>query len=167
MDPLSLLAQKYGTDKEPRAHNYTPIYHGLFADRRDRVSAVLEVGVFGGASIKMWHDYFPAAQIWGVDVNPNVWQHFTPWRTSSNGMSLFPDNWPRIQLIIADCKTFEVPPGPFDLVVDDGSHRTQDVMETFVRVWPHVKRGGYYVIEDTRPADVKEAPDHGLWIMWK
>ena len=64
-DPLTQLALKYGTDKA--THKYTPLYHRTFEAMRTSVKRFMEIGVFRGASIRMWTDYFTEAEIIGVD----------------------------------------------------------------------------------------------------
>ena len=40
---------------------------------------------------------------------------------------------------------------PFDVVIDDGSHKPEDQLSSFMTVWPFLNKGGYYVIEDMHP----------------
>jgi len=81
LTPLCRLAYEYGTDKCPQmGHTYTPYYYQLFKDRRQTVRKVLEVGIGSpstmkhvkgykiGASLFMWREFFPKAQIYGVDI---------------------------------------------------------------------------------------------------
>ncbi len=69
--PLCKFAYKYKTDKCPRIkHSYTPIYYELLKGRRKSVKKVFEMGVFLGASLRMWRDFFPNAQVYGGDIEP-------------------------------------------------------------------------------------------------
>ena len=67
MDLLTKLAQVYETDKWG-VHAYTPYYHELFNSKRNWVYNLLEIGVLNGASLRMWRDFFPNAQILGIDI---------------------------------------------------------------------------------------------------
>src|SRR5215203_706034 len=67
MTYLCDLAEKYGTDKGPSGHNYTPYYEEYLQHRRFRALTLLELGVWKGASLRMWRDYFPSATIVGID----------------------------------------------------------------------------------------------------
>ena len=83
-DILSELAFKYGTDKCPQLnHAYTPFYYELLKDKRQSIKKVLEMGIGNrelqkkyfphcvtGASLFMWKDFFPNAQIYGADNDP-------------------------------------------------------------------------------------------------
>ncbi|MFK7058789.1 CmcI family methyltransferase [Flavobacterium oreochromis] len=46
--------------------------------------------------------------------------------------------------------------GEFDLIIDDGSHINDHVIKTFEYLFPRLKKGGYYVIEDTQTSYWKE-----------
>ena len=69
---LDRLALLHGADKFG-VHAYTPHYHSRFASLRDRELTVLEMGIGGyadphaGGASRMWRDYFPRAQIHGLD----------------------------------------------------------------------------------------------------
>jgi len=158
-DPLSDLTKQFPTDKGPAVHNYTPVYDFLFRERREKVRKVLEIGVFGGDSIRCWCVYFPNAQVWGVDVkdfgiNP---------AERSTYLS-------RFEFILGDIteettqqKIRQSVGDNIDLIVDDGSHRSEDVWEAYDALWPLVKSGGYYVVEDMAPV----GNGHAMWIMRK
>lgn len=141
---LCEIARTYHTDK---AGWYTPFYDLLFSgDRRERIRKVLEVGIgtvetmphvpgyLPGASLFMWRDYFPDAEIYGVDIDP---------RTFNTGIGF--------QTICSDSRDPELAaklPSNFDLIVDDGSHNPDVQWETFLNLFPLVKDAGLYVIED-------------------
>lgn len=154
---LTELANKYGTDKGTMAGlglGYTTFYEPYFDPVRDEPVRLLELGVadprFRGASLKMWEEYFSRAEIVGVDINPEAEKLATK----------------RVRIAIADqgngftmaelaCRY-----GPFDIVIDDGSHRLQDVVTSFMALWPWVRGGGVYFIEDMAPW--VDAGLHGL-----
>ena len=64
-DELSTLGKRHGTDKVK--HGFTKLYDARFSPLRSSVRHVLEVGVFFGSSLRMWQDFFPQAQIVGLD----------------------------------------------------------------------------------------------------
>ena len=93
MRSLTQIANSYGTDKGTEGpsthhvvHNYTDVYEAFFSSRRDEPLNFLEIGIglkrkedpriahgrneSGGASIRMWHDYFPKATIYAIDIVP-------------------------------------------------------------------------------------------------
>ncbi len=85
---LTDLADHYGSDKGSTKHRYTELYHMLFLPYRQRKITFLEMGLLIGGpehgiskdretrdlpSIRMWLDYFPKAQIIGMDVSDFAW----------------------------------------------------------------------------------------------
>ena len=38
--------------------------------------------------------------------------------------------------------------GQFDVVIDDGGHTNRQILTSFEELWPHVRRGGFYFLED-------------------
>lgn len=145
---LDALARLYGTDKSSEMHDYTSLYAHHLGPRRRQVRAVLEIGVggvnswdgydtmAGGQSLRMWRDYFPNAMIVGVDVHDKQ------------------ISGPRLVFECGDQSDAEFMRGvaeaygPFDLVVDDGSHIGRHIAASFEALWTSVRPGGYYVIED-------------------
>ncbi len=155
--PLCDLSTKYGTDKG-YPHRYTPIYYKYLAPIADEVHRVLEIGICTkrdllngrtGASLFMWQEFFPHADIFGIDIDPNSMV-----------------NEDRIQSAIADqtdptgmmaaCGSFGA--DFFDLIVDDGSHAPDDQIEAAIIMLPHLATDGHYFIEDIY-VDPKEVQD--------
>jgi predicted O-methyltransferase YrrM len=140
---LKELGDKYRTDKGDAAHtfagmSYLDVYASYLDAIRDTVRSVLEIGVLGGASLRMWWEYFPKAEIFGLDINPAA--AFKEDRITVHiGSQADPDVLAAIN-----------PGGTFDLIVDDGSHLVDDQLVTFHELWPRVAPGGLYVMEDMR-----------------
>jgi len=132
---LEGLNGHYRTDKNT-GHSYGPVYERLLGHRRDTVTAVLEIGIFLGDSLRMWRDYFPNAQIVGIDNRPR-WQVNETRITSVLGSQVDP----------ATLRTAGEM-GPFDLIVDDGSHKASHQALSLLWLWQYVAPGGVYVIED-------------------
>ena len=136
-----------GTDKTT-LHAYGPIYDELFHPRKDQVRNVLEIGVLSGASLVNLANFFPKANILGIDIDLKNVRY---------GM----DN-PRITMIECDATKVEdlttkpslgfplslITLAGFDIVIDDGSHAPEDMVASFVIWSSKVKSGGLYVIED-------------------
>ena len=172
------------TDKSSTNHCYLTTYARALEDLRQTARNVMEVGVFYGGSLCMWRDYFPNAQIVGVDPFTGKLGHGTTFRNATS----FLERWragevgPRIRLIQADqartkdlkalapcvadeqcfeAQSFRRLPVPdvggsgqrnvtssFDVVVDDGSHKSRDQLLTMTYLMPLVRPGGVYIIED-------------------
>jgi len=143
---LCRLAAKYGTDK----YVYTRAYHKELKDKRKSFKKVLELGIGTqgtmkhvknyktGASLYMWRDYFPKAQIYGADILPET--IFTADRIQTflcderNGQDL-------IQLI-------EKTGHDIDLFIDDAYHDIRNQINTFKTVMPLLKKDVIYIMED-------------------
>jgi len=141
MGKLSELANKYGTDKKPSDHNYTPMYEQMLSTIN--VGKLLEVGLGNGASVQMWRDYFPEAEIYCIEYfgeeNEKVW-------SNADG------NIPGVKVINGDSTAFETwekVPSDLDVIIDDGEHHPDFQINTFLIGFKHLKKGGLYFIEDT------------------
>lgn len=147
---LDEIAIKHGTDKATThqhhaGHGYAPVYEQFFKPIKGDGIKLLEIGVGGGESIRTWLEYFTKAQVFGVDNN----QGTNPWNT----LHANPD--PRYTFVYGDqsdevfWKCFAVDYGTtWDVIIDDGGHFSNQVITTFRGMWPNVKPGGLYCIED-------------------
>jgi demethylmacrocin O-methyltransferase len=159
IDPLTRIALRHGTDKWG-AHFYTPVYHQLFAHLRDRPVRLLEIGIggyefarLGGASLAMWAEYFPNGRILGIDVFAKTLD-LGPRVSVSQGS----------QDDAAFLTRMSAEHGPFDIVIDDGSHVPAQVIASFDVLFPLLADGGLYVIEDVQTTfwpDFGGAPEGG------
>ena len=64
---LEQLAFHFQTDKSHDDHKYVDLYSALFDPIRHDIRNVTEIGAAAGQSLQVWHEYFPAARLWGVD----------------------------------------------------------------------------------------------------
>jgi len=148
MTELCELAEKYGTDKCPQInHSYTPFYFEMFQPIRKKVKKVMELGigrtkpsrnVVGKASLRMWQDFFPNAQIYGVDCNKRLLFGEERIKTFL-GDGTKKEDWERI---------LKKTGTDIDIFIDDGSHLPQDQEKTAEILRPILK--GIYIIEDIR-----------------
>ncbi len=142
---LNKLAKKHGTDKGPK-HRYTPIYTKYFSASKDKHITLLEIGVNSGASIKMWLEYFPAAHIVGFDLNnPSHYGSKKNWRflNSHGRFTFYQGDQSSTESISQVLKH-----APFDYVIDDGSHISEHHQICLACLFPGLKPGGIYIIED-------------------
>lgn len=151
---LTDLADRYGSDKGSAKHRYTELYHMLFHPYRDRAIALLEMGLqIGGPehgvpadrqttdlpSVRMWLEFFPRAQVHGLDVSDFSWfraDRFTFHRCDMDARS---------DIVRAAQAMPE-----FDIILDDASHASHHQQNAFLELFPKLKSGGLYIIEDLR-----------------
>ena len=140
---LHELGQKHGTDKWDHNHSfrgesYLHVYERYLASRRDEPLTFLELGVKSGASLRMWKEYFPRAEIHGVDLNPDCARHAED-RISVHIVSQ--DDAEALRALAAST-------GGFDVVLDDCSHINVLTLASLDLLLPHVRPGGLYIVED-------------------
>ena len=146
-DKASVFTRTYA-----KPHNYCVHLERFFEPIRHNPIKLLEIGVGGGESIRAWLEYFPNAKVFGVDIvsNTNIWN--TP------GEIIFSVTKCKDHNYIFSCgdqsdpkfwqKFIEVHGGDWDVVIDDGSHLSKDSATTFGALFPVLKSGGIYEIED-------------------
>lgn len=155
---LCKIAYKYGTDKCPKIHHsYTPFYYEFLKNKQQSIKKVLELGVGRptdmvwrrsrhyqmGASLYMWRDFFPNAQIYGADILPET---------------VFRDD--RIETFLCDERKkkdmealIEKTGSDIDLFIDDGSHATRHQIFACLTLMPLLKKDVIYIIEDVKHPD--------------
>jgi cephalosporin hydroxylase len=145
---LDALARLHGTDKSSYHHGYARLYQRHFASRRPTVRRLLEIGVggtsswrgyettAGGQSLRMWSDFFPNAEIVGIDIHAKAISG--PRIRFEQGDQSDPVF---LQALIEKYRSF-------DIVIDDGSHIGRHIAASFAALWSAVIPGGMYVIED-------------------
>ena len=148
---LAALARVHHTDKGHEtgaAHGYVATYQHELGPIRRRVRTVIEIGIGayadpykGGASLRMWKDFFPRALIVGIDLHDKS-------RQAERRIRVFQGD----QTDVGFLRRVIDEVGPPDLVVDDGSHVSAHVIATFRALFPHVRAGGLYVVEDLQTA---------------
>ena len=118
------------TDKASHVHDYLKHYETHLKRFQHSPIELLEIGVFDGGGLRTWEKWFSAAHITGIDIAPLQYVNTSQCRT-----------------ILADVNSWE-PDQNFDVIIDDGSHKSADIVSGYVRLWPYLKPGGWYIIED-------------------
>lgn len=134
MNRLTELGIKYNTDKAA-GHGFTDFYHDYMVKYTN--PRLLEIGIYDGASLKMWEEFFGFPTIVGVDIEPKKQYE------SLNIKTMIADQSDPTQLL----KCLEVC-SEYDIIVDDGGHTMQQQLVTIATLFPHLKSGGLYVLED-------------------
>ena len=134
---MSTLAG-YRTDKGPYYHGFTELYESvLFPIKNDKLR-ILEIGVAEGGSLGLWADYFPNADIYGIDI-------FDKSAMNSDRITTFvADQANRAQL----ASFIEQHGGEYDIILDDGGHSMEQQQVSLGFLFQFVKPGGYYIVED-------------------
>ena len=137
MGRLTRLANKFGTDKGDIKHKYTDVYETFLHPFRNKIINILEIGVDKGASARMWLEYFPHATVYGIDIEN---KH----GITNNRFKFFQGSQVDVDLISYVIKQANI----FHFIIDDGSHMKGHQDATIKRLFPHLCKGGIYIIED-------------------
>jgi hypothetical protein len=157
MADLATLFSTNGSDKD--RNGYSSLYTALFTHLKEAPIHLLEVGIGTmlpgnssmkgympdsykpGASLRAWRDFFPNGSVHGMDVQPDC-------LFSEPGITTHHCNSTDAYHVQAWRQLTDL---TFDVIVDDGSHYDQHQLATLQNLWPLLKPGGYYVIEDVVP----------------
>ncbi|MEE2682198.1 MAG: class I SAM-dependent methyltransferase [Planctomycetota bacterium] len=175
---LNVLADTYGSDKGEvsadsnpynwPSHNYADFYSLVFGLRRNDVETVIEcglgtnnaalessMGVDGkpGASLRMWRDYFPNANIVGCDIDSDI-------LFSEERIKTFCCDQTSTESIHAFLKDAEIDPGSVDVIIDDGLHEYSAGICFFENMIGCLRADGIYIIEDVNHSDVMKYKDY-------
>lgn len=167
---LAILCDRHGSNKGSLSkagrhhpyypmppHTYTEIYEILFSAIRYSARNIFECGIGTndvtkhgnlsikckpGASLRVWRDYFPNADIWGGDIDKNVL--FSEERIKTGYMDqTSPETIERF-FASAGVKAF-------DVMLDDGLHTFDAAKCLFDHASQYLAPEGFYIIEDLTP----------------
>lgn len=132
----------FSTDNVHKWLHYLPIYDAVLKGLRDRPVRMLEIGVARGGSMEMWRRYLhPDSIIVGLDIEPSCRRFDDPSRNLHVRIGRQED--------IDVMRSVIDEHGPFDVILDDGSHVTSDMIESFRYLFLHgLTAGGVYLAED-------------------
>lgn len=146
MNELSKIMDKHGSDKyglPPWGHNYTPYYDTEFGHLRADNIILLEIGVggedkeLGGKSLKGWAEYFASGKIYGIDIYDKTALDYGRIKTFQGSQ----DDINFLNKVIESI-------GRPHIIIDDGSHVNKLTIESFKILFPRLRAGGLYCIED-------------------
>jgi hypothetical protein len=121
--------------------SYIEIYDKIFDKFSDKEISIVEIGVQNGGSLEVYNQYFPNSEvIIGIDNN--------------EGCRKLKFTTNKIKLIIGNAAEKSIIPKlnnyapKYDIIVDDGSHTSEDIIRSFSNLFSLIKNNGIYVIED-------------------
>ncbi len=140
---LTKLAELYKTDKTG-VHSYTPHYMTHFRRFKNKRIKLFEIGVggytnpqAGGNSLKMWKKYFHFGKIYSIDI-------YDKSALQEKRIKIYQGSQVDEDFLKNICNN----DGPFDIIIDDGSHLNEHIIESFKILFPNLKDDVIYVIED-------------------
>ena len=121
--------------------SYLSVYDAAVNQMQIPIKSVFEIGVQNGGSLEIWASMLPNAKvIVGADINKDCKK------------LEFQDK--RISVVVGDATTKSISKkvqslsSTYDLIVDDGSHDSRDIINAFIRYFPMLTPGGTYIVED-------------------
>jgi hypothetical protein len=140
MNPLWEYFQKH---KEGNGiwkwEHYFDIYHRHFSRFINKKVNILEIGVYSGGSIEMWHSYFGKdSHVYGVDIQEECKTYENEYTTIFIGDQADRSFW----------RHFKEQVGGIDILIDDGGHTPQQQQITLEEMLPSLNPGGVYLCED-------------------
>lgn len=143
MITLDQLGIAFNTDKSSAHHDYCRIYEKYFEPLRDQNVTLLELGFGGhedpskgGESMNMWEAYFQNARLACVDISPKNDNIITG--------ALYIGSQDDEAFLTSVVHNI----GGVDIIVDDASHISSLTIKSFQILFPLLKSGGYYCVED-------------------
>jgi len=145
----ALDREKFGTDKSA---SYLAHLEKYLAPLKDKEISLLELGIYKGASLRLWNDYFKRGVIAGLDfADCGLWAKQDRIRVYRGRQE---------DTALLDKIREETAPGGFDVIIDDCSHFGELTRISFWHLFlHHLKPGGIYVIEDWLTAFWSDWPD--------
>ncbi len=126
------IGMEFGTDKA--THTYMSTYERFLGPKASDEVHLLEIGILNGNSLRMWLKLFPNGRIFGLDYEPSPVSH------------------ERLMTFVARQQDPVIAtlfgPESLDVIVDDGGHYRYLQRDSVNILWPCLKMGGLYFIED-------------------
>lgn len=135
---LNEIGLRHGTDKSTIYHDYLPFYEARLQHLRQERFLLVEIGVFHGASLRTWGEYFPNATIVGLDVLEGCRCH------EAGNQHVRIGDASQAEFVESVVAEFGRPL----VVIDDGSHLWNQQIGALQLFWPTVLPGGHFLMED-------------------
>lgn len=127
----------------PKINGFYKLYSNKLSPYIGEKIKFLEIGVQDGSSIKHWRKMSPTWDVWGLDTDINC-----------RGEQIVIGSQEDKEVL----RQFE----GFDIVIDDGGHTWKQQIKTFEQLFPTLRRGGLYVIEDLHTSFWKQFNDYEI-----
>lgn len=151
MNKFHISGIKYNSDKI-YSHHYDEIYDLFLKDYYNKKGAMLEIGIFEGASLNMYLELFPNAYIYGIDIgNYSDGDRYKIFKCDQS-------NEDQLNNVV---KSLNKDGKDLFYINDDGSHIPTHQILTFNKLFPLLSPGGIYIIEDIGTSYLKNTECYG------
>ena len=130
-------------------HSYLPVYEEILAPYRYTAKNILEIGIFGGASLLLWEEYF-SGKVHGIDCSE------TPHDGLADLRPLIKSGDHNIYIGDAESEDFikkHFKGMKFEVVVEDAGHNIYQQISIYYTLKPYLSKGSIYIIEDVQDID--------------
>ena len=138
----------HGTDKGT-THAYDTVYEKIFEPYRNKNINLLEIGLYSGADLLAFNEYFTNATFYGIDItNEHLMKNLNDYKN--------------INIFIGDAtlqETVQHFKTTYDIIIEDGSHTLEHQIQHFKDYNKFVNKGGIYVIEDVHQNNLEEVKE--------
>jgi SAM-dependent methyltransferase len=128
------------------------LYESYLRGLTDRPITLLELGVHGGTSLKTFASYFPKGKIIGMDIKNDQLDF-----TGFPNIVFARGDQRKAEELDAICAAHA--PDGLDVIIDDASHYGAWSLASYMALFPHLKAGGLYFIEDWTTGYWDDWPD--------
>lgn len=139
---LDELFKFYKTDKSSKYHNFSKYYETHLSSFKNKKINIVEIGSAKGASAAAFFSYFNNCNIFCLDNHIENFEYTSKY----------------IHPVLVDCsneneverfyRLKKIKNQNIDFLIDDGSHRLDDILKSIKFHFKRVISGGYYIIED-------------------
>ncbi len=137
---LDEIGIKFNTDKSSKCHGFLEFYDKELTPLRNKKIKLLEIGIFKGASLKTWREYFTTGEIYGADISKD---YINQSKNIPGVHVSYLDQSKKQELV-----NFFEKNGPFDIIIDDGSHIISHQKITLEVGLKYLNPKGVFILED-------------------
>jgi hypothetical protein len=130
-----------------KAHGYSKFYHEIFYNIKNEKINIMEIGSFYGNASAALFFYFKNANIFGADINPDMFKYKSKRIKSFQVDSSSPNS---IKSKIIDLNI------SFKIIIEDASHMLKDQIVSLFQLFPIVQSGGYFIVEELDFPETRE-----------
>ena len=134
MNELLELGKQFKSTKDWTG--FLEIYSNYFEEYKDKDINILEIGIDKGESLKIWRKYFSKAKICGIDI--------IDIKFKIDGVDIIKADQTDKRVLKEICDKYS----GFDIIIDDGSHRSKQIIISLNFLFNHLKDNGLYIVED-------------------
>lgn len=145
MSILQKIGESFDSDKAKNLTSgitYLEYYENIFKDLKN-IKTILEIGTYYGNGLLTLSEYFNDSQV--VSIDKKVIEVVHDRIDGKDNCFVYEcdqtDKNKLLQIVSKHCEYI-------DVVIDDASHEIDKTIETFKILYPKLKNGGYYIIED-------------------